>query len=568
MRAGRPRLDIQGFLTDVVREENAVAANIHNPHLSSLAKTLPYCSVRPCLNVLMALVLLSPCASPWTLSVAQAQASLPSLGDAASETLSIGAELRLGQQIMRSIRRDPQYFDDPLLLDYLQSLWQPLLSTARRQGQVDADTDHRFAWEPFLLRDRSINAFALPGGYMGVHLGLIAATDSREELASVLAHELSHMTQRHIARSIDNSKQQSMLGLVAMILGAVAMSRDSTHHGPGIGQALILGGQASTLQGSLNFSRDMEREADRIAWSLLTAAGFAPQGMISMFEKLERASRFHDSGDFPYLRTHPLTAARIGEARARLGTAPGSAAGYTSLEHVFAQARARVLMDTSVEALRRWQALDKDVSSKEGLHRLASSYRAALASSLLKEWPQADAAWARAALVWRTEGRQEPRSERWLVMLKAETLAHRGDWLAAASALQPLGQDTNRPVMLLNAHVAAGLLKTTQDSRSKSLSTTALEQLQSWLATSSTDAGAWAAVAELHEALGQGLRSVRANAEVRYALGDWDGAVDRLRVAQRLPRADSADFIELSVIDSRLRSLEAQRRQWMQDIKP
>lgn len=567
MRASQPNLDTQGFSQEV----NAAAVNIQTSRLRSVAKIAPYRLIRPWRNLLMALILLSYAySSLWKTPMAQAQTSLPSLGDTASETLSIGAEVRLGQQIMRGIRRDPEYLDDPLLLEYLQSLWQPLLSTARQQGQVDTDIDQRFAWEPFLLRDRSMNAFALPGGYMGVHLGLIAATDSREELASVLAHELSHITQRHIARGIDNNKQQSVLGLAAMILGAVAISRGNTH-GPGVGEALIVGGQASSLQGSLNFSRDMEREADRIAFSLLTHAGFAPQGMVSLFEKLERASRFHDSTDFPYLRTHPLNAARIGEARARLATVP-TLAGNTRIEHVLAQARARVLMDTKVDALRRWQALDKEPVQKEGLDRLATSYSAALASTLLKEWSQAEAAWARAARVWRTEGKQEPRSERWLLMLKAETMADHGDWLAAASALQPLGPDSSRPVMLLNARVAAGLVMTTKDPQSKSLSlaltSRTLDHLQSWLATSTTDATAWAVLAELWEALGQRLRSVRANAEVRYALGDLEGAVDRLRAAQRLPRTESSDFIELSVIDARLRSIEAQRRQSVQDSEP
>ena len=100
------------------------------------------------------------------------------------------------------------FFKPALLLDYLQSLWAPLVRTARAQGDIDADTERMFPYESFLVRDRSVNAFALPGGYVGVHLGLMAITATRDELASVLAHELSHVTQRHIARGIANSRKQ------------------------------------------------------------------------------------------------------------------------------------------------------------------------------------------------------------------------------------------------------------------------------------------------------------------------------------------------------------------------
>jgi predicted Zn-dependent protease len=133
--------------------------------------------------------------TPW----AQAQVRLPSLGDSASEDLPVGAERRLGGQIMAEIKRDPAYLDDPLLLDYVRSLWRPLLEAARERGDIGAELDQAFSWEIFLVQDRSVNAFALPGGYVGVHLGLMAVTATRDELAAVLAHELSHVSQRHIA---------------------------------------------------------------------------------------------------------------------------------------------------------------------------------------------------------------------------------------------------------------------------------------------------------------------------------------------------------------------------------
>ena len=232
------------------------------------------------LAALVAASLLAP-AAPL-----QAQNNLPELGDAATEDFGVNTERRVGEQIMREIRRDPAYLDDPLLLEYVQALWAPLVVQARRDGHISPEIDSRFAWEAFLVRDRSVNAFALPGGYIGVHLGLIALTASRDELASVLAHELTHVTQRHIARGIASSKRQSMLGLAAMLIGIIAASRASSVDAA---NAVIAGSQADMIQGQLNFSRDMEREADRIGFQLMTGAGFAPSGMAGMFEQLGQA---------------------------------------------------------------------------------------------------------------------------------------------------------------------------------------------------------------------------------------------------------------------------------------
>ncbi|MEP6965691.1 MAG: M48 family metalloprotease, partial [Polaromonas sp.] len=121
--------------------------------------------------------------------------SLPSLGDGSE--LSVAAERRIGDRIAASIYRDPDYIDDPVLVDYVQGVWLPLKAAARARGELPPELDERFAWELLLIRDRSINAFALPGGYFGVHLGLISAVSSADEMAAVLAHEMSHVTQRH-----------------------------------------------------------------------------------------------------------------------------------------------------------------------------------------------------------------------------------------------------------------------------------------------------------------------------------------------------------------------------------
>jgi len=484
-----------------------------------------------------------------------AQNTLPALGDPEEDGFTVGTERKIGDQIMREIRVDPDYIDDPLLLEYLQSIWQPLVAEARKLGNISADIDSRFAWEPFLVRDPSVNAFALPGGYIGVHLGLIAMTATRDELAAVVAHELSHITQRHIARSIATSKRQSLLGLAAMMLGVLAASRSRSSDGV---SAAIAGSQATILQGQLNFSRDMEREADRVGFGVATGAGFAPGGMASMFEKLEHGSRLNDTGGFPYLRTHPLTSERIGEAQARLGTAP-RVAPVNVLEHTVAEARARVLMDTRHDAMVRLQSLDGDRVATTLHEKVLSAYTSALASTQLRDWSRADASIATTLALVRGAPTPSPRAERAVALLQADSLLARGAADRAAQVLQPYAGENSRPVLLALSRVALAP-SASADTR---LLTQRANDLQTWVAVHPDDATAWTTLGQLWGRLGQPLRSLRADAEGRAALGDLQGAVDRLRAGQRIGRSGGSaggDFIDVSVIDARLRDIEVQRR--------
>jgi len=486
--------------------------------------------------------------------------TLPALGDPEAEDFTVGTERKLGDQIMREIRRDPDYIDDPILLEYLQSVWQPLVAEARARGNITADIDPRFAWEPFLVRDPSINAFALPGGYMGVHLGLMAITATRDELASVLAHELSHITQRHIARSIASSKRQSLLGLASLVVGLLAASRS---HSPDAVSAVVAGTQAATMQGQLNFSRDMEREADRVGMAVMTGAGFAPGGMAAMFEKLDKGSRLNDSGGFPYLRSHPLSTERVGEARSRLGTGPTMAAASV-LEHTLAEARARVLMDTRLDALRRWQALDNDQVASTLADKLLSAYSSALASTHLRDWSRADASIARTLALVRGAPGPTARAERAVLLLQAESLLARGAAPQAMQVLQPYVAENARPVVLAIAQIT---LAPSFNADEKALTARSAE-LQTWVALNPNDAVAWSDLAQVWSRLGRPLRSLRAEAESRAGLGDLTGAVDRLRAGQRLARGGgSVDFIDVSVIDARLRDIEAQRKAIAADEK-
>ncbi|MBI5256954.1 MAG: M48 family metalloprotease [Burkholderiales bacterium] len=479
------------------------------------------------------------------------QVRLPALGESASDEFNPSAEKRLGDQIMREIRRDPDYLDDPVLLEYLQSLWQPLVAAARSRGDIGADLNGLFPFESFLVRDRSVNAFALPGGYVGVHLGLIAMTASRDELASVLAHELSHVTQRHIARSIVAAQRSSSLSLAAMLLGILAAARSSNAD---MAQAAIATSQAAAAQAQLNFSRDMEREADRNGMNLLNQAGFAPEGMSAMFEKLDLSSRLNDSGGFPYLRSHPLTVDRIGEARQRVGSLSRAAAPLpgSPVMHALMQARSRVLMDASTQSLRRLQEAEArgPASVRD---RLAALYQRAFASTQLRDFAAAEQALAAGGPLL-----PDAAARRAWAQLGAEVALARGDAQAAAAALAGWPDDGSRSQLLLRARVA--LAQADADGVKRST-----EQLQTWVAERRDDPLAWQTLAATTERLGQTLRSVRAQAEAQAALGNLPGAIDRLRAGQQIARrgGPGTDFIEASVIDARLRDLQLQRRQLM-----
>ena len=245
--------------------------------------------------------------------------ALPDLGD--ETDLSIAAERRLGDSIVRSLYRDPDYLDDPVLTDYVQSIWQPLLRSARARGDLRADMQEVFAWEILVSKERDVNAFALPGGYFGLYLGLVGMVQTRDELASVLGHEMSHVTQRHIARRMSKESAQTPWMIGGMILGLLAASKSNNYNAA---NAAIMGSQAIAIQNGLNYSRDMEREADRTGFGVATEAGFEAQGFVAMFEKLQQASRNNDSGGFPYLRSHPLTTERIADMQGRIGMQPAA----------------------------------------------------------------------------------------------------------------------------------------------------------------------------------------------------------------------------------------------------
>ena len=273
---------------------------VHRSKLPALPVFRREITTRSVVSALTALSMLLP-------SLTLAQNSLPELGDSSGVLVSGQAEKKLGLEAMRELRASGAYLQDPEVNAYLNELGTRILN---------ANPSIQDKFEFFAVADAGVNAFAMPGGYIGINMGLVLITQSESELASVLAHEMAHVTQKHYARMMDDQRKNAWMGiagLAAAVLAAKSGKGDAA-------QGALLGSQAAQIQSYLNFSRENEREADRVGFQYLTRAQFDSGSMGMFMERLQRVSSISDTGVVPgYMRTHPVTVERIGDARARAG---------------------------------------------------------------------------------------------------------------------------------------------------------------------------------------------------------------------------------------------------------
>lgn len=323
-------------------------------------------------------------AAALPLSVAPSESfaqTLPTLGDTEREGLSPLMERKLGEQIMRDIRSDPDYLDDGPSLEYLNNFGSSLVSV-RPDVRGEAGYDFFF----FAVRDPVLNAFALPGGFIAVHSGLLLAAQSESELASVLAHEIGHVAQRHIARMIGQQKQNSMIQLASIVLGALA---GLSKVGGDSAMAAMMGGTGLAMQRQLNFSRDAEREADRVGLQILRDGGFDASGMVAFFGRLQSASRNFGDSVPPYLLTHPLTTERIADIQARIRDQRYKQR-TDNPDFFLVQARMRILQDPSAQGIRNAQThFESQLRQNTKLPIMAGKYGLAYAAYLQRSYEKA-----------------------------------------------------------------------------------------------------------------------------------------------------------------------------------
>lgn len=292
-------------------------------------------------------------------NLAQAQNQLPDMGEPADNALSPIEEQAIGAQIMRSIRAQLPLVRDVQSEEYIQSLGSRLaLASGKTNGY-----DYTF----FIINEDTINAFAIPGGYIGVNVGLIHAMRYEDQLASVVAHEVAHVTQRHHARTFATGRNAS-LSAAAAVLAAILIGQAS----PEAGQAALAAGLAATQQSAINFTRTNEIEADRIGIEILTNAGFNPHAMAETFSILQRKNRLNTSGSqLEYLRTHPLDNNRIAEAKDRAQSSRST--GYQpQIDFELFGARLNVLSTgDSAQLLRSYQAKFKKQKTAGSAYAIA-----------------------------------------------------------------------------------------------------------------------------------------------------------------------------------------------------
>ncbi|MCW8906769.1 MAG: M48 family metalloprotease [Sedimenticola sp.] len=264
-------------------------------------------------------------------SLAANDIRLPDIGNPSGNVLTPAQEKRLGRAFMRSIRSSLPVIQDPLLSAYIQSLGERIV-----QANENASGGFQF----FLIDAQQVNAFAGPGGHIGVYAGLITTTESESELASVLAHEVAHVTQKHLVRTYD-AVQTMSLPAAAVAIAAIAIGAATDN--PDMALAAATGVQAGMMQREINFTRSHEEEADSIGIKTLAEAGFDPTAMPVFFSRMGKASRLYDNGKLPeFLRTHPVTTNRIADAYGRAGTFPYRQRA-DSLDYHLARERLRVM---------------------------------------------------------------------------------------------------------------------------------------------------------------------------------------------------------------------------------
>ena len=232
---------------------------------------------------------------------------LPDIGNPSSAGMTPANEKQLGASLLRWLRQNNLISNDPIIQSYIHSLGYQLVANSDESRQP---------YTFFVVNDPSINAFAAPGGYIGIHTGLILTTETEDELAGVMAHEIAHITQRHMARTYQSAKRHQLATAVAL-LAAVLIGQNVDQ----LTEAALVTATAANAQLQINFTRSNEKEADYIGIKTLANAGFNPSGMPAFFERMQKATRLYSERELPeFLRTHPVTVNRIADSRSRART--------------------------------------------------------------------------------------------------------------------------------------------------------------------------------------------------------------------------------------------------------
>jgi predicted Zn-dependent protease len=448
--------------------------------------------------------------------------SLPDLGGG-DFAISPQLERRIGESIVREIRfREPSYVDDPEAEDYLLKLGTRL---AQANPALHVDLDF------FVLRDHTVNAFALPGGFVGVHTGLIQTAETESELASVLAHELGHVSQRHLARLL-SQQQQMQVPMMVALAAAILLGRNR----PDLAVGAAAAAQGAGVQSQLSYSRDFEREADRIGLQTLEDAGYDVRAMAVFFEKLQRSTRVSDDGTLPgYLRTHPITSERIADVQNKAAAMPYRQHA-DSIDFYLVRAKLRADAGEARDAVASFES-----ALREQRYASEPATHYGLAEALVRAGRAKDA--QRELERVRASGIDSPMLETLAARIKQAA----GDKAGASAILAAAHKRYPHSRAVSYADIAA-----LQDAGQNDA---ALAVLREALTQYPKDARLYGMQARGYAATGKRLLQHQAQGEAYALQGSLPAAIEQFQLARS---SGDCDFYQLSVVDARLKELRAQ----------
>lgn len=452
------------------------------------------------------------------------QILLPDIGDSSETAFSSQEERDLGDALMREIRASLDVVDDPEVEDYIQSLGYKLASNSDQQTL-------RFRF--FVVNDGTINAFAAPGGLIGANAGLITTAETESELAAVIAHEISHVTQRHIARSVELANR-ALLPAIAGLAAAILIGTQSAE----AGQAAIAAVSAGAAQVQVNFTRANEQEADRVGMQVLSRAGFDPKAMPSFFERLQQSARYR--GEPPeFLSTHPVTSSRIADSRARAERLP-----YREYKDnlSFHLVRAKLQVGTQETPQHAVRLFKDAVDSGNYTNPIAARYGYALALLAAGKLDQ-----AREGLeaLLASEGDRVPfYASLAKIELERGNLERALEIYAEADGLFPDSR-------IIVRGYAEALVRAGEAPK-------ALELIRKYAQAGTRDAALYKIEAEALEQTGNASSAYVALAEHYYVTGQLDAAIYQLKRATSAP---GGDFYQRSRVEARLSEFEEEKEE-------
>ncbi len=498
------------------------------------------------------------CALAITAGAAAQDRSLPDIGSSAGSVLSPAKQAEYGAMVLAQLRHEGYVLDDPLLDGWLNDVGQRLAAASNKPQQP-------FTF--FLLRERQINAFATLGGYVAVNSGLILAADEEDEVAGVLAHEISHVTQQHVLRGAEKAQRESLPILLATLGAIIAAQKAGGNSTGDATSAALMTGMGLLQQRQIDYTRDNEAEADRIGIRTLANAGYNPEAMADFFQTLQGVVRMNQGDERAavpgYLQTHPLTLARISEARERatkleanLKNTPTALPGNNPLlpagmqltlsfntrqvrgdtgDYGWARERLRVFSaSTPMQAIREYQQMQ----AKQPLNE-SQRYGLALAHQLIGQ--NSD------ALQELTPLAQAHPNNLWLQIALGETEAHTGKTAEADRRFESMlaRMPTHRALALSYARLLG-------ERNTHAAGQRAVAVLRPLLGNASNDLPFQQAYARANEIAGDPARAGEAWAEAAYLSGRPEQALVQLN---NLKKNQALDYYARARVDARIAAI-------------